>query len=327
MGQTTLVTGATGLIGYNVVMSLLKRKRHVRALVRSLEKGKKLLPKEVELVDGDILNKPSLEQALQGCDVVYHVAGWPEQWKKDVSVFRKVNVDGTLNMMEAARKANIQKFIYTSTIDAFEGKKGEKYDESKIDEQPKGTAYERSKQQAFLEVRKAIEEGFPAICLHPSALYGPGPTDSPGINNFIIDLKKGKVPMLLPGGLPLVYSEDAGEGHVLAEEKGLIGESYILSENYYELYPLAEAIMKILGMNKKPPSVMPIPLVKMVSNLGEWFAGLTGKPPLVPKGQFHFLQWGAIPDSSKASKELGWEAIGLEEGLQKTVKYLGLMEE
>jgi dihydroflavonol-4-reductase len=322
MGQTTLVTGATGLIGYNVVMSLLKRKRHVRALVRSLDKGKKLLPGEIELVEGDILNTASLEQALHGCDVIYHVAGWPEQWKKDISVFDRVNVDGTLNMMKAARKANTQKFIYTSTIDAFEGKKGEKYDESRIDKRPKGTAYERSKQRAFLEVRKAIDEGFPAICIHPSALYGPGPTDSPGINNFISDLKFGKIPMLLPGGLPLVYSEDAGEGHVLAEEKGRVGESYILSEGYYAINDLAVRILKALDIDKKPPAVMPLWLVKWVSSLGEGISSFTGKPPLVPKGQLHFLQWGAIPDSTKAKQELGWKATPLSEGITKTIRSL-----
>jgi dihydroflavonol-4-reductase len=322
MDKTTLVTGATGLIGFNIVQSLLKRKRKVRALVRSLEKGEKWFGQDIELVQGDITDTSTLPKAMEGCDVVYHTAGWPEQWMKDITIFDRVNLEGTTNMVEAARETGIKKFIYTSTIDAFVGIKGRKYAESMIDTQPKGTVYERSKQKAFQEIQKAIAEGFPAICLHPSALYGPGPTDSPGINNFIRDLKNGKVPMLLPGGLPLVYSEDAGEGHVLAEEKGRIGESYILSEGYYDIKDLAVRILKALKIDKKPPAVMPLWLVKWVSSLGEGISSFTGKPPLVPKGQLHFLQWGAIPDSTKAKHELGWKATPINDGISKTIQSL-----
>lgn len=319
---TTLVTGGTGLIGFNIIQALLKRNRKVRALVRSFEKGKKLLPSSVELAEGDITNKDSIRKAMAGCDVVYHAAGYPEQWKKNITIFDEVNVKGTQNMIDVALSQKVEKFIYTSTIDVFKGEKGKTFDESIIDDLPKGTAYERSKQMAFQLVLKAMDKGFNAINIHPAGLYGPGPTDSPGINNFIVDLKKRKVPMLLPGGLPLVYSEDIGEGHVLAEEKGIIGESYIFSENYYELPLLAKTILAGLNINKKPPVVMPLPLVELVSKTGECFAKFSGKPPLIPKGQLHFLLWGAVPDSTKAQKELGWKPTPIKEGIIKTIDYL-----
>ena len=319
---TTLVTGGTGLIGYNIISALLKRNRNVKALVRSTEKGKKLLPPTVELVEGDITDKSSIAAAMIGCKVVYHAAGYPEQWKKDPGIFEEVNVIGTQNMIEVALLQKIEKFIYTSTIDVFKGEKGKRYNESIIDDQPKGTAYERSKQKAFQLVLEAITNGLPAINIHPAGLYGPGPTDSPGINNFIVDLNKGKVPMLIPGGLPLVFSEDVGEGHVLAEEKGVIGQSYILSEGYYKLSFLAKEILKALKLKKKPPSIMPLPLVKVVSGAGEWIAKLSGKPPLIPKGQLHFLLWGAIPDSTKAQQKLGWKPTPLTNGILKTIDYL-----
>lgn len=322
MDKTTLVTGGTGLIGYNIIFALLKRKRKVRALVRSIEKGKKILPSEVELVKGDITDKNSIAKAMNGCRVVYHAAGFPEQWLKDISIFEKVNAEGTANMVEVAMEQKIEKFIYTSTIDVFKGEKGKKFDESLIDDQPKGTAYERSKQRAFQLVLEAAKNGLPAINIHPAGLYGPGPSDSPGINNFIIDLKLGKVPMLLPGGLPLVYSEDCGEGHVLAEEKGKVGESYILSEAFYTLPDLAKMILKALGINKKPPPVMPMLLVGLVSNAGEMFAKITGKPPLIPKGQLHFMLWEAIPDSDKAIQELGIKFTTINTGIERTILYL-----
>lgn len=318
----TLVTGGTGLIGFNIISALLKRNRKVRALVRSIDKGKKLLPASVELVQGDITDKNSIMAAMHGCDIVYHAAGFPEQWKKDSSIFEEVNVKGTQYMIDVALQKGIQQFIYTSTIDVFKGVKGKSFNESVIDEKPKGTAYERSKQKAFQLVLEAINNGLPAINIHPAGLYGPGPSDSPGINNFIIDLKNGKVPMLLPGGLPLVYSEDIGEGHVMAEEKGKIGESYIFSEGYYELPFLAKAILKGLNLKRKPPIVMPLTVVKIVSKTGEWFANFLGKPPLIPKGQLHFLLWGAIPDSTKAQRELGWKPTPLTDGILKTIDYL-----
>ena len=322
MDKATLVTGGTGLVGYHIIASLLKRNRKVKALVRSVEKGKKILPRDVELIEGDITSKESLVTAFKNCNVVYHAAGFPEQWMKDPDIFYQVNVKGTQNMIEVALSHRIKRFIYTSTIDVFKGEKGKPFNESIIDDLPKGTAYERSKQEAFSLVKEAMKDGLPAINLHPAGLYGPGPTDSPGINNFIVDLKNKKVPMLLPGGLPLVFVEDVGEGHVLAEEKGKIGESYILSESYYELPFLAKQILTELRMRNKPPTIMPLTIVKMVSNLGEVISKLSGKPPLIPKGQLHFLLWGAIPDSSKAKKELSWTPTNLTDGLSKTIQIL-----
>ena len=322
MSKISLVTGGTGLIGFNIINALLKRNRKVRVLVRSIKKAKQILPSPVELFQGDILDKNLIQKAMKDCDVVYHAAGFPEQWMKDKSVFDAVNYKGTKNMVEVAANLKIEKFIYTSTIDVFKTQKGQLYNESIIDERPKGTVYERSKQKAFRWLANEIEKGFPAINIHPAGLYGPGPTDSPGINQFIIDLKNGKMPLLLPGGLPLAYSEDVGEGHVLAEEKGKIGESYILSDNYYSLPDLALEILKTLKLGKKPPRVMPLYFVKLISSMGEKFSVISGKPPLIPKGQLHFLLCGAIPDATKAKKEMGWKATSLTKGLKQTIEFL-----
>ena len=320
--KTTLVTGATGLVGFNIVQSLLKRNRKVKALVRSKEKGLALLPESVELVQGDILEKSSVQRAMKGCTVVYHAAGWPEQWFRDPKIFHRTNVLGTQNIIDAAKNHNIKKLIYTSTVDVFAGQAGEKFDESIIDPNPKNTIYERSKQRAFQRVIDAANNGLPVISIHPAGVYGPGASSSPGMNEFFDELKKGKVPMLLPGGLPLVFSEDVGEGHVLAEELGNIGDRYILSEGYYTLPEISKMILHELGINKKPPSVMPLPLVKLVSNIGEWAAKITGKPPLIPRGQLEFLLWKAIPVSQKAQNELGWKPTPLLTGIKKTAEYL-----
>ena len=320
--ETTLVTGATGLVGYNVVAALLKRNRRVRALVRSIEKGKRLLPEECELIQGDITDKDSIDKAMKDCSVVYHSAGFPEQWMKDPDVFQQVNAEGTQNMVDAALKGKIKRFIYTSTIDIFAAETGQEYDESNIDSEPKGTYYERSKQVADQRVVAAMEKGLPAIFLHPSGVYGPGHTESPGTNDFILKLYRGEVPVLLPGGYPMVYAPDVGEGHLLAEEKAAVGSRYILSEAYYDLPQLTQIILEELGLNKKVPPVMPLPVVKMISSLGEWWAGMVNKPPLIPKGQLHFMQWKAVPDSTKAQQELNWSPTPLRKGLSNTISFL-----
>ncbi len=320
--KTVLVTGGTGMVGFNIIQSLLKRNYKVRALVRDLDKGKRVLPEECQLIEGDICRPSSLTAAFEGCDWVFHAAGFPEQWMKDNSTFQAINVQGTANMIKAALNANIERFIHTSTIDVFSGINGRQYDESIIDPNPKGTLYERSKQQADQLVVAAITKGLPAIFLHPSGLYGPGPTDSPGTNDFFVKLKNNEVPMLLPGGLPLVYGPDVGEGHVLAAEQAGTGERFILTESYLSLSELAALALSKINNKQKTPAVMPLAIAKVAAYIGELVANLINKAPLIPKGQLHFLQWQAIPTSDKAQRQLGWQPTPFKDGLQHTLKYL-----
>ena len=320
--KTVLVTGGTGLVGFNIIQSLLKRNYKVKALVRNLDKGQRLLPTQCTLVQGDICQPESLKTAMLDCHWVFHAAGFPEQWMKNDDTFQEVNVQGTANMIEAALEAKVERFIHTSTIDVFEGLSGKEYDGSIIDPNPKGTLYERSKQQADQLVVAALEKGLPAIFLHPAGLFGPGPTDSPGMNDFFVKLKNKQIPMLLPGGLPLVYGPDVGEGHVLAAEQAGTGERFILCESYTSLTNLAKTALQQINPSLKTPPVMPLSIAKLVSVLGEGLANLINKPPLIPKGQLHFLQWQAIPVSRKAQLQLAWKTTPFEDALQDTLGYL-----
>lgn len=317
----TLVTGATGLVGYNIARALLGRGREVVCLVRDRQRASGVVPAGCALVEGDVTQPKTLEPALEGVDVVYHAAGLPEQWVRCNDIFRRVNVEGTRNMVEAVMRTGIRRFVYTSTIDVFKAGKGEAYDESVIDDLPKGTAYERSKQEADRVVTEALGRGLNTVFLHPSGVYGPGPAASPGINQLLIQLSRGEVPLLLPGGFPLVYSEDVGLGHLLAEEKAHSGERFILSQQYYELTELAEMARPLLGYKRVPP-VMPLWLGNLLSIAGEQVANVIGRPPLIPRGQFHFLQWQAQPQHRRALERLGWQPTPLAEGLKLTVDFL-----
>ncbi len=320
--DTTLVTGATGLVGYHVACALLQRGRRVRALVRSIERGKAVLPEECELAVGDITDRAAVRRAMEGCSVVYHVAGLHEQWLRDPAQFEQVNVGGTRNAIDAALELGVERFVYTSTIDVFACQPGDEFDESRLDEQPRGTPYERSKQAADREVVAAMPRGLPAIFLHPSAVYGPGPTSSPGFNALIEQLCQGQLPALPPGGVGVVFAPDVGEGHVLAEGRAAIGSRYILSESYCTSEDLARVVCAAMGLAKQPPPTLPPAVARGIASTGEWAAKFTHRPPLIPAGGLCFMLWQARPCADKARRELGWRPAPLSEGIKQTVAFL-----
>lgn len=320
MSERVFLTGATGVVGNAIAKRLVAAGQPVRALVRDRERAAGCVPESVELAVGDVTDRASVRQAMEGCGVVYHASGLPEQWFRDDSIFQRVNVDGTVNVLEAALEVKVSKFMYTSTIDVFEMKPGVPFDESRIDTKPKATAYERSKQDADRIVTEALDRGLPARFLHPSGVYGPSPFVTPGVNGFIRDLVKGKVPVLLPGGFPVVYTEDVAEGHLLAEGAP-VGSRYILSDTYWTLEDFAKAVAD-LKPGLKVPKVMPLGVANVIATVGEAVANVIGKPPLIPKGQLHFLTQEVLPSAEKAADELGWQARGLREGLKTTFDFM-----
>jgi dihydroflavonol-4-reductase len=310
------------MVGYCIVQSLLARNYRVRALVRSPDKGRAVLPAACELVQGDVTAPDTLAPAVAGCEWVFHAAGFPEQWMRDPSTFDRINAEGTANMVAASRAAGVARFVLTSTIDVFTWKQGETYDESELDPAPKQTAYERSKQRADKLVTDAISSGLDAVFLHPAGVYGPAPSDSPGTNDLLVKLAHRKVPALLPGGYPVVFAPDVGLGHVLAAERAKTGARYILSERYYSLTELARAMLDALGEDRKTPRKIPLWLASVVSTMGELKGKLIGRPPLMPKGQLQFLQVDSYPSAKRATDELGLQFTPLADGLAKTVAWL-----
>jgi dihydroflavonol-4-reductase len=320
--RRVLVTGGTGMVGYCIVQSLLARGCRVRALVRSMDKGKAVLPAACELVQGDVTVPRTLGPAAEGCEWVFHAAGFPEQWMRDPATFDRINADGTANMVAAARAAGVKRFVLTSTIDVFRWRKGETYDETELDPEPKRTPYERSKQRADRIVADAVAGGLDAVFLHPAGVYGPAPSDSPGTNDLMLKLWHGEVPALLPGGYPVVFAPDVGEGHVRAAERAKAGARFILSDRYYALTELAREMLAALGRTREVPRVIPLWLASTISTMGELKGKLIGRPPLMPKGQLQFLQVDSYPSARRATEELELPFTPLAEGLARTVAWL-----
>jgi dihydroflavonol-4-reductase len=317
---TILVTGATGNVGNPIAARLAREGHDVRALVRSPERGRKLLPAAVDVVAGDVTDAASVREAIRGSSIVYHAAGLPEQWRLDPADFTRVNVEGTRNLVDAALDAGVERFVYTSTIDVFKWTRGVPFDEAILDPDPRPTYYERSKQEADRLVTDSVQRGLPAVFLHPSGVYGPAPVLTPGMNDLLAQLAKRKIPMLLPGGMPVVYSEDVADGHLRAAARAAVGARYILSSTYHTLVDVARAVARHVPSAKVPPA-MPIGAARFVSNAGERIARLTRRPPLIPRGALHFLESHAVPVAARAQQELDWTPTPFDEGVSKTVAH------
>jgi dihydroflavonol-4-reductase len=323
-----LVTGATGKVGHAVARALLERGDEVRVLVRNPDRASSQLPPGVEAVRGDVTEPATVEGAAAGCELVFNAMGRPEQWLADPDVFDRVNARGTETVVRAAAAAGARRVVHTSTIDVFHAERGTAFDESVVADYPKGTAYERSKQRAEqLALAAAGETGIELVIVNPAAVYGPGPGTGPtsieaGLLRPVVEGRRGAVPMLPPGGLPMVYSTGLATGQLLAAARGVPGERYILCDGHMSFRELAEAAVRLAGRGRVP-AVMPVPLAKAISAGGEALSRVIRRPPLLPKGQLHFFLWDPRPVSAKAQRELGWVPTPLEDGLRAVVATIG----
>ena len=316
----TLVTGGTGTVGAAVVRRLVDEGRAVRALVRDPVRAGELLPRGVELVTGDVTDEGSVRRAMAGCDRVFHTAGLPEQWLPDERVFDQVNARGSESVAEAGLEVGVESFVYTSTIDVFAWVRGQPFDEGELASAAKGSAYERSKQAADRAVVAAAARGLPVRFVHPSAVYGPAPVVNPGLNDVLRRLATGRIPMLLPGGIPVVYVDDVARGHLLAE-RAPAGERFILHESFATLTELARLAVNGAGHGRVPP-VLPIAVARAVCALGEGMARITRRPPLIASGELQFLLEDVHPIADKARRRLGWSPTPVAEGVERTIAWL-----
>jgi len=319
--DVVLVTGATGLVGSAIAIRLLEDGRKVRLMVRNPNAICKAL-QSAEVVKGDVTDINSIRAAMAGVGVVYHCAGLPEQWlgPSEAGKFDNVNYFGTVNMVTAAEENKIRKFVYTSTMDVFEYNPGCDFDETTLSKTTKLTAYQVSKQRADLYVTKKIyQTGFPAVILHPSAVYGP-PVVTGTLNAFFIKFAKNEVPLSLPGGVSVVFSLDCADAHILAEDAP-VGSRYLVSESYQTINEIAQEISDVVGCEVPPE--LPVVVAKGVSFITEAYANfVSNEEPLLPSGALTNVTEGGRPDSAKLQATLSWHPITFSQGVVETINFL-----
>jgi dihydroflavonol-4-reductase len=317
-----LVTGATGFVGGAVARALVHRGIEVRVMARAGADLQNLQGLAVERVEGDLRDQPSLRHALTGCRQLYHVAAHYALWAKDPSIFYDVNVTGTKSLLEAARDVGTGRIVYCSTIGAIgiPPAGGLGTEETPVVFEQMAGHYKRSKYLAEQEVLKFAKAGVPVVIVNPSAPVGIGDVKPTPTGQVIVDFMKGRMPAYIETGMNIVDVDDVATGHLLAMEKGRIGERYILGSANLMLREVLEILSRLTGV-KAPTIKLPRVAILPLAYLNQWMANFTGQPPRIPLEGVKMAKYKMHYDCSKAIRELGFPQTPPEVALEKAVKW------
>jgi dihydroflavonol-4-reductase len=319
----SLVTGGTGFVGANVVRTLLQRGTEVRALVRPRSDTRNLDSLDVELVAGDLRDRGSLEAAIEGCDIVYHVAAMYALWTPNPQEIYDSNVTGTVNLLEAAGVTRVQKIVYTSSVATIGLPKDGTPGTEEIPLQPEDMVsdYKRSKYLAEQEVLKHAQRGLPVVIVNPSFPVGPWDVKPTPSGQIIVNFLRGKIPAYVNTGLNVVDVQDVAIGHVLAAEKGRVGERYILGHANLTLLQVFQLLEQVSGV-KAPRIRIPYSFAYLSACVSEFAARtITHKAPFVTLAGVKLSRKQMFFDASKAVRELGFPQTPAAEALSKAVQW------
>ncbi len=317
-----LVTGATGFVGGAVARALVESGIDVRVLARAGADLQNLQGLPVERVEGDLRDPASLRKALTGCRQLYHVAAHYALWAKDPSIFYDINVTGTKNLLEAAREANTERIVYCSTIGAIGLPPGGGLGTEKTPvsiEQMAGH-YKRSKYLAEQEVLKLAKAGLPVVIVNPSAPVGAGDVKPTPTGQIIVDFMKGRMPAYIETGMNIVDVDDVAAGHLLAMQKGRVGERYILGNKNLMLREVFEMLSRLTGV-KAPSIKLPRLAILPLAYLNQWLSNMTGQSPRIPLEGVKMAKYKMHYDCSKAIRELSIPQTPPEVALEKAVRW------
>jgi dihydroflavonol-4-reductase len=307
MECTSLVTGATGFVGSAVVRALLAAGHSVRVLARPNSDRRNLAGLPVSLVEGSLENSASLQAAVTGCQFLFHVAADYRLWVRNPAAMLHTNVDGTRNLMRAAMAAGVTRIVYTSSVATLGHCLERPADETTPSSLEDMTGpYKRSKFLAEEEVQRMFrEEGLPAVIVNPSTPIGPGDIKPTPTGRLIVEAASGKVPAYLDTGLNVVHVDDVAAGHLLALEKGILGERYVLGGDNLLLAEILGTIAKSVG--RRPPTVkLPrLPLYPLAVAAEAW-GRLSGHEPFLTLDGLKMAKWRMWFSSTKAERDLGY---------------------
>jgi dihydroflavonol-4-reductase len=322
--MTALVSGASGFVGSAVVRRLVRAGNTVRVLVRPTSDRRNLKQLPVEQVIGDLTDSASLYQALIGCTSLFHVAADYRLWVPDPASIYASNLIGTRNIMQAALEADVERIVYTSSVATLgrnaDGQPADELTPALLDDMV--GHYKRSKFLAEREVREMVEKhGLPAVIVNPSTPVGPGDIKPTPTGRMVADAAKGRMPAYVDTGLNIVHVDDVAAGHLLAFQRGQIGERYILGGENLSLKQILVMIAGFTG--RHPPRVrLPHDLVLPIAYIAEGWARMAGYQTLtltvdglrMSKKRMYF-------SSDKARRELGYAPRPAADALRDAVNW------
>ena len=323
--KPTLVTGASGFLGWHVASLLIERGHAVRALVRPTSRIREL---DAEPVLGDLRDAASLERAVAGCGLLFHVAADYRLWAPDESELYSSNVEGTRNILQAARDAGVERVVYTSTVgcigvpsgDARSGGAGEGNEDCPVSLEAMTGAYKRSK---FLAERVAVEfaaAGLPILIVNPTAPVGDHDIKPTPTGQIVLDFLKGNMPAFIDTGLNLVDARDVALGHIQACERGRAGERYILGAENLTLEQILGKLAAITG-RPAPSLQLPYAVAYAAGAVSTAWAKVSGKPPRAPLDAVRMARRKMFVSHAKAARELGYDPGPPQRGLARAVEW------
>jgi dihydroflavonol-4-reductase len=302
-----LVTGATGFVGAAIAKTLLASGWQVRVLARAGSDRGNLQQLAAEVVEGDLNDLRSLERALEGCTALFHAAADYRLGARDPKPLYLTNVEGTRNILNAARTTGVQRTVYTSSVATIgiptDGAPGEEHSPVALSDMI--GHYKRSKYLAEEVARDAARMGMSVVIVNPSTPVGPGDIKPTPTGQLVLDAASGRMPAYVDTGLNIVHVDDVAAGHLLAFERGKTGERYILGGEDMTLRTILEQISQLVG--RKPPRIrLPYAAVLPIAYAAEAFAKVSGRSGRVTIEGVRMSRKRMFFSSAKAAAELGY---------------------
>ncbi len=319
--MTTLVTGASGFLGSHVARQLVARGEDVRVLMRVSSTNRAIADLSLEYVTGDLRDPVSLERAMKGVKRVFHVAADYRLWARRSREIYESNVGGTKNLLEAAKRAGVEKFIYTSTVATIAVDRPQypnEFTDARLEEMV--GHYKRSKWMAEKEALNAAKSGLPVIVVMPTTPVGPWDWKPTPTGKIILDFLNGKMPGYVETGLNFVGVEECAAGHPLAAEKGKVGERYLLGAENLTLKAMLDTLSRITGL-PAPRLKIPHGLALGVAYANTVFSRLVGRQPGIPVEGVKIARHMMFVDCSRAQRELGFKAGPVAAALERAVRW------
>ncbi|GBU16664.1 MULTISPECIES: hopanoid-associated sugar epimerase [Methylobacterium] len=318
-----LITGASGFLGPALVDVFRQAGFPVRILVRATSPRRNLTWTDVEITEGDMRDPAAVAAAMRGQRYLVHAAADYRLWAPDMEEIVRTNRDGTRVLMEAALKAGVERIVYTSSVATIKPHDdGTPADETRpLTPETAIGAYKRSKVVAERVVEEMVaRDGLPAVIVNPSTPIGPRDVKPTPTGRIIQEAAMGRMPAFVDTGLNLAHVDDVAGGHLLALNKGRVGEKYILGGENVLLSQMLADIAGIVG--RKPPTVnLPRAVVYPIAFVSEQIARVTGKAPFATIDGIRMSRYRMFFSDAKARAELGYGARPYREGLSDAIKW------